>query len=61
MLILNILNSTFSKKILFFTRQQKNEYRQIEEKLNRRVIWNEYEEKYSALESYLNSKISVAV
>ncbi len=38
-----------------------NEYRQIEEKLNRRVIWNEYEEKYSALESYLNSKISVAV
>ena len=38
-----------------------NEYKQTEEKLNKQAIWNEYEEKYSELESCLNSKISVIV
>lgn len=38
-----------------------NEYKQIEEKLNKQAIWNEYEEKYSELESCLNSKISATV
>lgn len=38
-----------------------NEYKQIEEKLNKQALWNEYEEKYTELESCLNSKISVTV
>ena len=36
-----------------------NEYKLIEEKLNKQVIWNEYEEKYSELESYLDSKMAI--
>lgn len=36
-----------------------NEYRQIEEELNKRAIWNEYEEKYSELESCLDSKMAI--
>ena len=39
----------------------KNEYKQMEEKLNKQTIWNEYEEKYSELESCLNCKISTTV
>jgi hemerythrin-like domain-containing protein len=35
----------------------KNEYKKIDEKLNKQQIWKEYEEKYSELESCLNSKI----
>jgi hemerythrin-like domain-containing protein len=35
-----------------------NEYKQIEEKLNKQEIWDECEEKYSELENCLNSKIS---
>jgi len=37
----------------------KNEYKQIEEKLDKRAIWNKYEEKYSELENCLNNKILV--
>jgi hemerythrin-like domain-containing protein len=37
------------------------EYKQIEEKLNKQAIWDEYEEKYSELECCLNSKISIAI
>ena len=36
-----------------------NEYKQIEKKLNKQVIWNEYEEKYSELERCLDSKIAI--
>ena len=36
-----------------------NEYKQIEEMLNKQIIWNEYEEKYSELESCLNSKMAI--
>jgi hemerythrin-like domain-containing protein len=36
-----------------------SEYQQIEEKLDKQAVWNDYEEKYSALENYLNSKISI--
>jgi len=38
-----------------------NEYKQFEEKLDKQAIWNEYEEKYTELESCLNSKLSVTV
>jgi len=38
-----------------------NEFKQIEEKLEKQAIWNEYEEKYSELESSLNDKISANV
>ena len=38
-----------------------NEYKQIEEKLNKQAIWNEFEEKYSELESCLNRKMSLTV
>ena len=31
-----------------------NEYRQIEEKMDKQAIWNEYEEQYSELESCLD-------
>ena len=36
-----------------------NEYKQIEEKLNKQAIWDEYEEKYSELECCLNSKVAI--
>lgn len=35
------------------------EYKQIEEKLNKQKIWNEFEEKYSELESCLDSKTAI--
>lgn len=36
-----------------------NEYKQIEEKLDKQAIWKEYEEKYSELESCLNNKVTI--
>ena len=36
-----------------------NEYKQIEEKLDKQAIWHEYEEKYSELEGCLNSKVAI--
>ena len=35
-----------------------NEYKQIEEKLDKQAIWNEYEENYSELESCLNNQVT---
>ncbi len=35
------------------------EYRQIDEKLEKQKIWNEFEEKYSELESCLDSKMAM--
>lgn len=35
-----------------------NEYKHIEEKLDKQVIWNKYEEKYSELESCLNRDVT---
>jgi hemerythrin-like domain-containing protein len=32
-----------------------DEYNQIEEKFNKQVLWNEFEEKYSELENFLNN------
>jgi hemerythrin-like domain-containing protein len=37
-----------------------NEYKHIEEKLNKQAIWNEYEEKYSELENCLNSNMAIS-
>ncbi len=37
-----------------------NEYKQVEEKLNKQEIWDECEEKYSELESCLESKMAVS-
>lgn len=37
-----------------------SEYKQIEKKLNKQVIWNEYEEKYSELENCLNSNMAIS-
>ena len=36
-----------------------SEYQQIEGKLDKQAVWNYYEEKYSALENYLDSEISI--
>jgi len=36
----------------------KNEYRQVEEKMDKQAIWDEYEEKYSELESCLNNQVT---
>jgi hemerythrin-like domain-containing protein len=35
-----------------------NEYKQIEEKMDKQAIWNEYEEKFSELESCLNREVT---
>ena len=35
-----------------------NEYRQVEEKMDKQAIWDEYEEKYSELESCLNNQVT---
>ncbi len=37
-----------------------NEYKQIEDKLGKQKLWNEFEEQYSKLENYLKNKIAVA-
>jgi hemerythrin-like domain-containing protein len=37
-----------------------NEYKQIEEKLGKQKLWNEFKEKCSKLENYMESKIAAA-